>query len=70
MKAPEYVEVFFIVCIVILLVLAFKFLMGLKAEEWIEKKGLRTSGLLVLALLFVWVVISLSQVSTFLYFDF
>lgn len=70
MKAPEYVEVFFIVCVVILLVLAFKFLMGLKAEEWIEKKGLRTSGLLVLALLFVWVVISLSQVSTFLYFDF
>lgn len=70
MKAPEYVEVFFIVCVVILLVIAFKFLMGLKAEEWIEKKGLRTSGLLVLALLFVWVVISLSQVSTFLYFDF
>lgn len=70
MKAPEYVEVFFIVCVVILLVLAFKFLMGLKAEEWIEKKGLRTSGLWVLALLFVWVVISLSQVSTFLYFDF
>lgn len=70
LKAPGYLEAFFVVCVVILLLIAFKLISGLKAEEWMIKKGLKTSSLIILAFLFVWVVISLSQVSTFLYFDF
>lgn len=41
-----------------------------KAEDWIAQKARTKTGLFILATLFTWAVISLSQVSTFLYFNF
>lgn len=70
MKFPAFLNPFFLLCLVILLGVSGCLLCGPKAEEWIEKKGQTKRGLLILSFLFTWAFISLSQVSTFLYFDF
>lgn len=70
MKFPTFLNPFFLLCLVILLGVSGCLLCGPKAEEWIEKKGQTKRGLLILSFLFTWAFISLSQVSTFLYFDF
>ena len=70
MKFPSLQDPFYFVCLVILLVISIYFVRGKKAEEWIESKGRTKTGIFMLALIFVWSFISLSQVSTFLYFDF
>lgn len=61
---------FFMFCLILLLLISILLVRGKKAEEWLEKKGRTKRGLFILAFLFVWSFISLSQVSTFLYFDF
>ena len=70
MKFPAWQNPFYMTCLILLLGISIWFVRGLKAEEWIAKKGRTKSGLFVMAFIFVWAFISLSQVSTFLYFDF
>lgn len=70
MKFPSLQDPFYFVCLVILLFISIYFVRGKKAEGWIENKGRTKTGIFMLALIFVWSFISLSQVSTFLYFDF
>ena len=68
--APQLFNPFYVFCVVLLLAIAIRFVIGCKAEQWIEQKGRTKAGLFGLAFVFVWAFISLSQVSTFLYFDF
>ena len=70
LKAPGLVQPFNLVIFFLLLGISFIFVAGPKAEDWIEKKGRTPRGLFVLATVFTWSLISLSQVSTFLYFNF
>lgn len=70
MLMPQMQNLFYIFCMVFILVLSGVLVAGPKAEQWIEKKGRTWKGLFLLATLFVWSFISLSQVSTFLYFNF
>ncbi len=70
LKIPQLLPYFGLACIAILLILGVVLLKGLKAEEWIAKKGVAGKGLFILGTLFTWSLISLSQVSTFLYFNF
>lgn len=70
MLAPQYLNIFYVLNYVILFVISIVLLKGKKAEEWIRSKGQSMLGTIMLATLFVWSFISLSQVSTFLYFDF
>ena len=70
MAFPQWQNAFLGACFVLLLVVCIVLICGEKAEVWIEKKGCTRKGIILLAVLFVWSFISLSQVSTFLYFDF
>ncbi|HKM34203.1 MAG TPA: MBOAT family O-acyltransferase [Lachnospiraceae bacterium] len=70
LKFPEYLPYFGVICITTFLVVGILLVKGKKAEEWIEKKGQSRMGLFFLGTLFTWSLISLSQVSTFLYFNF
>lgn len=67
---PEYVNIVYLVTLAALLVISIILVRGSRAQQWIEEKGRTVSGLLCLATLFTWSFISLSQVSTFLYFNF
>lgn len=67
---PGLLNPFYIACNALLLIISLVLVAGPKAEDWIRQKGSTVKGLLLLATLFTWSVISLSQVSTFLYFNF
>lgn len=68
--APGMLNPFFIFCFLLLTAVGVLLLRGDKAEVWIAKKGHSWQGAFVLATLFFWSFISLSQVSVFLYFNF
>ena len=70
LKFPQYLTCFYVLCVTVLLFIAVRLVCGCKAEVWIAKKGQTAGGIFILATLFVWGLISLSQVSTFLYFNF
>lgn len=67
---PSLLNPFYVTSVVVLLLLSLFFIQGKKAETWIEEKGTYFSQKLLLGTLFVWAFLSLSQVSTFLYFNF
>lgn len=67
---PQYTNVLFLFYLLLLLGCGIYFIRGMTAEEWIKKRGQTTAGTFLLATLFVWCFISLSQVSVFLYFNF
>ncbi len=66
----NYLTVFYFGMMLLLLVICLRLICGMEAEEWIKKYAWSKKGAFVLAALFVWVLISLSQVSSFLYFRF
>lgn len=68
--APQYLNAFYVGCMLLLLGIALWLVRGRRAEEWIEERGRSFRGLLAVAVIFVWAFVSLSQVSTFLYFNF
>lgn len=68
--APQALNYFYISLLIGLWLISAVLLRGRKAGKWIEDKGGSTGGIFVLATLFVWSFLSLSQVSTFLYFNF
>lgn len=68
--APQYLNLFYVLNYVILFAISVFLLKGKKAEEWIHTKGQSLKAAFILATLFVWSFISLSQVSAFLYFNF
>ena len=70
LKAPWCQNPFYLCCLVMLLGVSIWLTAGKTAEDWLESKGRTGKGLVLLAALFVWSLVSLSQVSTFLYFDF
>ncbi|MGN0402330.1 MAG: MBOAT family O-acyltransferase, partial [Acetatifactor sp.] len=70
MKAPDLLNVFYAACTMLLLGLSFFFVGGKKAESWIEEKKGSICQSVCLGTVFVWVLLSMSQVSTFLYFNF
>ena len=67
---PEWLNFFYGLCMVVLVLISLVLVSGPKAEAWIEKRGSTKVGLFILAIIFAWSFISLSQVTTFLYFDF
>lgn len=70
LRSPQFINLFFMGCMCLISALCVRFLYGPTAEQWIKDKGHTLRGSLILATLFVWVFISLSQVSVFLYFNF
>ena len=70
MKFPAWQNPFYIACMVLLMGICVWLFCGKRAEEWIREKGCTRKGILLLAVLFTWSFLSLSQVSTFLYFNF
>jgi D-alanyl-lipoteichoic acid acyltransferase DltB (MBOAT superfamily) len=70
LKFPQLLNPFYITCLCILLAVSILFITGKKAEVWIDTKGRSIFGTFLLATVFTWSFISLSQVSTFLYFNF
>lgn len=70
MLYPQVLNLFYVICVVVLLAIAVILTIGPKAEQWIEKWGRTKRGLFCLATILVWSFISLSQVSVFLYFNF
>jgi len=69
-KVPQLQNPFYMCCLIVLLGISIWLVAGKTAEEWLEGRGRTGKGLALLAALFVWSLVSLSQVSTFLYFDF
>lgn len=67
---PQAANALFLFYLLFLLGCGSLFIRGVTAEEWIGKRGRTTAGAFLLATLFVWCFISLSQVSVFLYFNF
>lgn len=67
---PQALNPFFVTCLVILLFISILLIRGKKAHQWLEDNGQKPSAIFCLATLFTWSLISLSQVSTFLYFNF
>ena len=70
MKLPQFMNPFYVICMCLISALGFRLLYGPAAEQWIKDKGHTVRGSLILATLFVWAFVSLSQVSVFLYFNF
>lgn len=68
--APQYTDALFLFYLLLLLSFGIFFIRGITADDWITKRGRTTFGAFLLATLFVWCFISLSQVSVFLYFNF
>lgn len=68
--APQYMNLFYVLNYILLFGVCVKLAQGRKAEEWIAEKGRLKRGIFCMATLFTWSFISLSQVSTFLYFNF
>lgn len=70
LKFPAYLDYFNLFCLAALLIISLLIIRGRRAEEWIAQSGRSRKGLFLLATVFTWSFISLSQVSTFLYFNF
>ena len=70
MKLPQLQNPFYVTCTLLLLAISIALIAGPKAEDFLKKKGTKKGTLLLLAILFTWAFVSLSQVSTFLYFNF
>lgn len=70
LRLPQLVNPFFVICMCLISAICIRLLYGSTAEQWIRDKGHSVRGSFVLATLFVWVFVSLSQVSVFLYFNF
>ena len=70
MKFPQFLNPFYVTCVVLLLGISISLIAGPKAEDFLKKHGTKKRTLLLLAILFTWSFVSLSQVSTFLYFNF
>ena len=70
MKLPQLQNPFYVTCTVLLLGLSLLLVIGPKAEDFLQKHATKKRTLFLLAFLFTWAFISLSQVSTFLYFNF
>lgn len=68
--APQYMNLFYVLNYILLFGICVKLAQGRKAEVWIAEKGRLKRGIFCMATLFTWSFISLSQVSTFLYFNF
>lgn len=67
---PRFTDILLLFYMLLLSGCGVLFVRGATAEEWIRKRGQTTAGAFLLATLFVWCFISLSQVSVFLYFNF
>jgi len=67
---PDLQNAFYVGCVLLLLLISIVLLKGKRAEEWIRERGVTTMGMVITGTLFVWAFISLSRVSTFLYFNF
>lgn len=70
LKFPELLNPFYITCMLVLLGISMILIQGPKAEDFIKKHGNKKSVLILFAFIFMWAFVSLSQVSTFLYFNF
>lgn len=67
---PQYLKGFYVIMLVVLLCISFLLLRGADADEWIQRHARTKKGVFLLAIVFVWGFVSLSQVSSFLYFNF
>ena len=70
MKLPQLQNPFYVTCTLLLLAISIALIAGPKAEDFLKRHGTKKRTLLLLAILFTWAFVSLSQVSTFLYFNF
>lgn len=70
LKFPQLQNPFYVTLVLLLLLISLILISGPKAEDFIKQHGTKKRTLLLLAFLFTWSFISLSQVSTFLYFNF
>lgn len=70
LSAPGALNPFFVLCMLFLSILCIVLIRGCKAQQWIAERGSTPLGIFILATLFTWSFLSLSQVSVFLYFNF
>lgn len=70
LKAPQYTDILNVVILIIMLVISAIILKGKNALEMATKGKLSTKLLVISTVVLVWSIISFSQVSTFIYFNF
>ncbi|WP_408069725.1 MBOAT family O-acyltransferase [Butyrivibrio sp. JL13D10] len=70
MYAKQYTNIIYLISWIILLVISILVINSKNAHEIVEKKNNTKRHLIFLVLIFIWSFISLSQVSTFIYFQF
>ena len=70
---PQFINWIYIILLALLWLIAVLILRGRNAQEILQhqkEKGLNMKFTLLLSAIFIWCIISLNQVSTFLYFNF
>lgn len=70
MKAPQYSDIVNVIILVIILIISAIVIKGKNAYEMAIKSRLSTKLVAVSTVILVWSIISFSQVSTFIYFNF
>ena len=70
MAAPALVNYFYLIIMILLFILAFYLIFMPNAYERTMREELTSGKCWIICILFVWCIVSLSQVSTFLYFNF
>jgi hypothetical protein len=67
---PQYTGMVYLLAFLVLMAVCILLLLGKNPEEIVKEGKYKTTTALGLAVIFIWSVISLSGVSTFLYFNF
>lgn len=70
MKMPQYNNMLYVIIFIVLLIISALIIRGKNAMEITESSKFSTKSALWVSVLLVWCIISFSQVSTFIYFNF
>ena len=70
MKAPQYKNIMYVVILLVVLLISAWFIKGKNAYTRTMEAKLSNRTVWAIAIVFVWCIISFSQVSTFIYFNF
>ena len=70
MFLPQYQGLVYLIAFILLMILCIFLLRGKNPEKIVSEGKYNTKMAIILAVIFIWSVISLSGVSTFLYFNF
>ena len=69
-KAPQFLNIFYFVVMLLYTAVCFIVICGKNALQIIDESEITIKKFVFAGILFVWSVVSFSQVSTFIYFNF